>query len=155
MKLDFFFVARDIKVDLCNHLNDLLEIPKVKVIYWPMFWMPQIQYFNFISSKPAGLIETYLHMEPLLNEGLAFCAWDLGHMTKMAIMPIYDRPFENLLRADFLETFYAARRTQALPRVSKKWPLVDLVLFRAKVELGHLGICMGKGKPVDFFLKLF
>ena len=36
----------DIKVDLCNQLNELpLWISKVKVMSWPFSWMLQIQYF--------------------------------------------------------------------------------------------------------------
>ena len=44
--------------------------------------------YNFFS-KTAGLIETKLHVEPLWDEGMKVCAWDLGHMTKMAAMLIY------------------------------------------------------------------
>ena len=43
------------------------------------------------SYKTAGLIETKLHVEPLLNGGMKVCPWDLGHMIKMGTMPIYGK----------------------------------------------------------------
>ena len=46
--------------------------------------------FNF-SSKTAGLIETKFHVEPVWDEELKVCAWNLGHMTKMATMPFYGK----------------------------------------------------------------
>ena len=53
--------------------------------------MPQIQYFILFSSKTAGLIKTKLHVEPLLDRGMTVCSWDVGHMIKMAAMPIYGK----------------------------------------------------------------
>ena len=43
--------------------------------------------------------------------------YDVGHMTKMATMPIYGKTLQNLLlrnwRADFHETWYVALGTPA------------------------------------------
>ena len=47
--------------------------------------------FIFFSSKTARLIETELHVEPLLDEGMKVCSWDLEHMIKMATMPVYGK----------------------------------------------------------------
>ena len=33
---------------------------------------------------------------------------------------------------------------KVLPKLSKLWPWVDLILFYAKVKFGHIGFCMGK-----------
>ena len=54
-----------------------------------------LRFSNLIlfSSKTAGLIETKLHMEPLLDRGMKVCSWVLGHMIKMATMPIYVKNF--------------------------------------------------------------
>ena len=48
--------------------------------------MPQSQYFNF-SSKTTGLVEA-LYKEPVWDGGMEVWEWDLGHMSKMAAMPI-------------------------------------------------------------------
>ena len=52
--------------------------------------------------------------------GTKVCSKDLGHMTKMAIMPIYGK---NLLlwnqKADDLECWYAALGAQVLPSLFK------------------------------------
>ena len=52
--------------------------------------------FIFFSSNTAGLIETRLHVEPLLDFVKVF-SWELGHMIKMIAMPIYGKTFENLI----------------------------------------------------------
>ena len=47
---------------------------------------------------------------------------ELGHMTNMAIMPIYGKNLKNLLqkqKADDLENWYVALSMQVLPRFSK------------------------------------
>ena len=50
--------------------------------------------FIFLSSKTAGLIETKLHVD----EGMKVCSFDLGHMIKMATMPINSKNIWKLLR---------------------------------------------------------
>ena len=37
-------VPYDIKVDTCKQLNELLHIPKIKVIYRPLSLLPKIEY---------------------------------------------------------------------------------------------------------------
>ena len=57
-------------------------------------------------------------MEPLLDWGIKGCSWDLGHMMKLATMPIYGKTFENLLKnrmASDSETWHAPFGTRALP----------------------------------------
>ena len=62
--------------------------------------------------------------------------------------------FENLLLknqiANYLETWYAALVTQALPNLFKWWPLVDHDLFYNKIKFNNLGFWMGKRQAVDF-----
>ena len=48
---------------------------------------------NNISSETAGPIETKLHVEPPRGGETKVCSECLGHMTKMAVMPIYGKNF--------------------------------------------------------------
>ena len=53
---------------------------------------------NVFSSGTTGPIEVKFHVEPPWDGGTKVCIWGLGHMTKMAAMPIYGKkPFKNLL----------------------------------------------------------
>ena len=65
------------------------------------------------------------------------------------------KTFENLLRnqmANDLQTQYASLGIQALPRLLKWWPLVDLDLFYSKVKFGHLGfVWENNNKTVDLY----
>ena len=46
---------------------------------------------NVFSSWTTGPIEVKFHVEPPWDEGTKVCIWGLGHMTKMAAMPIYGK----------------------------------------------------------------
>ena len=87
--------------------------------------MPHLRFSIFIfSSEAARLMETKLHVEPLLDGGMEVCSWGLGHMISMVIMcPYMAKTFENLLlwnqMADDLETWYAPVGTWALPNLLK------------------------------------
>ena len=41
--------------------------------------------------KTTGLIETKLHIEPQWGWEVKVCSCNRGHMTKMAVMPIYGK----------------------------------------------------------------
>ena len=58
----------------------------------------RVSIFNFFS-KTGGLIETKLCVEPLWDGRMKVYGWVLGHMTKMATMPIYGK---NLLKILFI-----------------------------------------------------
>ena len=47
--------------------------------------------FSNISSETTGPIETKFHMEPPWDWGTKVCANGPGHITKMAVMPIYGK----------------------------------------------------------------
>ena len=53
--------------------------------------------------------------------------------------------------ANDYETWYLTLMTRVLKSVFKWYPLIDFQLFYSKVKLVHLGLCMEKGKTVDFF----
>ena len=46
---------------------------------------------NICSSETTGLIETKFHAEPPWIGGTKVCSNGPGHMTKMAVMPIYGK----------------------------------------------------------------
>ena len=76
------------------------------------------------------------------------CINCLGHMTKMAAMPIYGKNLKNLLlqnqKSYDLETWHVASGTQALQSLYKWLPWVDLDLFYGKVKFGNIGFSIGK-----------
>ena len=55
---------------------------------------------NIISSETTGPIEAKFHVEPFWVGGTKVCSNGLGHMTKMAAMPIYGK---NLKKSSSLE----------------------------------------------------
>ena len=63
---------------------------------------------NIFFSKTACLIKAKFYVEPPWVGGTKVCSRHLGHMTKMATMPIYGKTPPNLLQngqADFHETY--------------------------------------------------
>ena len=46
---------------------------------------------NIFSSETTGPIEAKFHMEPSWDGGMKVYSNGLGHMTKMATKPIYDK----------------------------------------------------------------
>ena len=74
---------------------------------------------------------------------------DSGHMNKMATMPTYgEKTLTNLLSAnqwaDFDESWYEASVTRAHYILFKRYLLVALDIFYAKVKLCNLGVYLGK-----------
>ena len=99
-------------------------------------------------SKTAWPVKAKFHMKPQWDGGTKVCSQGLGHLTKMAAMPIYDRkPFKNLLlqnqRASDLVAWYVALGTGAHYRLFKWWPYVDLDLFNSYFRFGPLCFYMG------------
>ena len=117
-------------------------ISKVKVIHWPWSKVTQIQHFlNFFSLETAGPIEAKFNTEPPWDVGTKVCSNNLGHVTKMAAMPI------NLLllnpKAHGLETWYAASGTQVLPNSTDDHELT-LSYFTAWSNLVPFAFVWGK-----------
>ena len=75
---------------------------------------PNIFYFE--TTVP---IEVTVHVKPHWDRGKKVCSNGLGHMTKMAAMPIYGKTLKNLLfwnqKADALETWRAVSGARVLP----------------------------------------
>ena len=62
--------------------------------------------------------------------------------------PYMVKTFKNFLlwnlKADDLETWYAASSSRVLPKLFKLCPWIDLDLFYGKVKFGLLCLCFGK-----------
>ena len=82
-------VVYDIKVDICSQLNDFFYTYQRSRSFIDPF--PRCLRFSIFTSKTAGLIETKLHVEPLLDGVMKHCSWDLGLMIKMVVTPIYSK----------------------------------------------------------------
>ena len=78
---------------------------------------------NIFSSETTRPIEAKFHMEPPWDGGTKVCSNGPGHMTKMAVMPIYGKNLKNLLlwnqTADDFEIWYASSGAQVLPTLFK------------------------------------
>ena len=96
---------------------------------------------NIFSSETTWPIEAKFHMKFPWDAGTKIYSNDPGHMTKMAVMPIYGK---NLI-------WYAASGAQVLPSLFKWWPWVDFDLFYGKVKFGPLCFCMEFRKNNGFF----
>ena len=46
-------------------------------------------FIDFFPLETAGPIEAKFHVEPPWDEGTKGCSNGLGHMSNMAVMPIY------------------------------------------------------------------
>ena len=70
-------------------------------------------------------MEAKFHMEPPWDRGTKVCSNGLGHMTKMAIMPIYSmvKTIKDIFlwnrKTDDYETWYTTLSTQVLPSMFK------------------------------------
>ena len=64
---------------------------KVKVILWPWSKVTQISKFKLFFSKTVGQFGTKVHMKAWRRIGMKINTNELGHMTKMAAMPIYGK----------------------------------------------------------------
>ena len=49
---------------------------------------------NIFSSETPGPIKVKFHMEPPWDRGTKICSNGPGHITKMAVMPIYGKNLE-------------------------------------------------------------
>ena len=66
-------------------------VSKVKVIFWPRSKVTQISKLNLFLSKTVGQFGTKDHMKAWRRTGMKINTNELGHMTKMAAMPIYGK----------------------------------------------------------------
>ena len=102
---------------------------------------------NFFFLETAWPIEAKFYVEPPLDGGTKVWTNGLGHMTKMAAMPVYGKNSKSHLlwnqKVDDLESWCAALGTWVLPDLFKWWLWDDLDLFHCKVKSGPY-FCMEK-----------
>ena len=73
---------------LFNFYEYKLPKVKVKIYLGPRF----LRFTNFkVFSKSAELTESKLHIEHQWGWEIKVCSWNLGHMTKIAVMSIYSK----------------------------------------------------------------
>ena len=80
--------------------------------------------------------------------GTKVCSNDQGHMTNMAVIPIYGKNLKTLFlwnqKTDNPEGWYAASGTLLLTSLFKWWPWADLDIVYGKVKFVPLCFCMAK-----------
>ena len=129
----------------------LVSSPEPKAYWWayrigrPSVCRPRsLNIFSSETARPISQISYRASMgwgnESLFNRP--------GHMTKMALMPIYGKTLKNLFlwnqKVDDIETWYAALGARVLPSLFKWWTWVDLDLFYNKVKCALLSVSMGR-----------
>ena len=77
-----------------NILAHLSERLKGELIVYPWSCVRPFTISNIFSSETAGPIIAKFYMEPPCVGGTKVCSRHLGHMTKMAVTPIYVKPLQ-------------------------------------------------------------
>ena len=86
-------VVYDIKVGK-SHLNEYMKLHGYQRSRSLIDLGPNLSksiFLNFFSSTTTRLIEAKFHVEPPWDRGMIACSNGVGHMTKMAAIPIYDK----------------------------------------------------------------
>ena len=89
-------IVYDIKVGRCSQLNEYMKLYEYQRSRSYIDLGPNLSdsvFLNFFSSITTRPIEAKFHMEPPWDGGTEACSNDLGHITKMAAMPIYNKNF--------------------------------------------------------------
>ena len=85
-------VVYDIKFGRCSQLNEYMKLISTRGQghSLTLVQISQIQYIlNFFFSITIRPIEAKFHVKPHCDGRMKVCSNGLGHMTKMAAMPIY------------------------------------------------------------------
>ena len=145
-------------MQLTKWLHEPIWISKVKVIHWPWSRVIQIQHIVFFFFyENAWPIEAKFYVEPLWDVGTKVCSNGLGHMTKMAAMPIIGKNLEKknhilyIKIADHLESWNAALGTRVLSNLFKWWRWDDLDIFYGKSKLVPCAFVWGEKRQNSGF----
>ena len=87
-------VVFDIKVGRCGQLNVYMKLMNINGQGHSLTFddgHPISTFQGFFSLETARPIEAKFHVEPPWNRETKACSNGLGHMTKMAAIPIYDK----------------------------------------------------------------
>ena len=110
---------------------------------------------NIFFSESTGPIEATFHVEPPWEGGTKVCSNGLGHMTKMAAMPIYGK---NLKKIFFSGTKWPMILKLGMQHWVLKYyqvcsnddPELTLTYFMARSNLVPYAFVWEKGKTMDF-----
>ena len=111
-------------------VHEALWVPKVKVIHWPWSHSLRFNNLNFFSSITTWPIKAKLYVESPWDEGKKTFSNYLGHLTKMATIPIYGT-----------KSSWPSAHTRVLPSLFKWCPRVDLDLFYCTINIGPVCFC--------------
>ena len=82
-------VAYEVKVDICNQqIRFFYDYQSTFIDLYP--GCLSFSCFIFFISKTLSWLKPNYILEPL-DGGMKVCSWDLGHIIKMATMPIYGK----------------------------------------------------------------
>ena len=114
---------------LTEWVHGPIWIPKVKVIHWPWSKATQIQHFQTsFPEKPLCWLK--FHVEPQWDRGTKCCSNGLGHMTKMAAMPIYGKNMKKFSSLEpkgrwpwkFVCSIKCSSTTKFVQMMTRGWP---------------------------------
>ena len=103
---------------------------------------------NIFSSETTGPFEAKFNVEPTWDGRLKICSNGIGHMTKIAAVPIYGK---NLKTSSSPEpkgrwpwNLVCSIGFSSTTKFVQMIPWVDLDLFKGKVKFGPLRFCIEK-----------
>ena len=110
---------------------------------------------NIFFSETTGLIEAKFHMEPPWDEGMKVCSNDPGHMTKVAVMPIYSKNLKKsssrkIKRPMTLKFCMQHRVLKYYQVYSNDDPGLTMTYFTTRSNLVPYVFVWEKGKTMDF-----
>ena len=120
-------VVCDIKVGRCSQLNEYMKIYEVQMSRSLTDLGPNLSdsiCLNFFSTITTRPIEAKFRVEPPWDGGTKVYSKGLGHMTKMADMPIYGK---NLLKSSSLEP--KSRLPRNLVRIIKYSSTINIQMM--------------------------
>ena len=111
---------------------------------------PRISSFKVQTAKP---IEAKFHVELPWDGGTKICSNGPGHMTNMAVMPIYGKTlniFSGIIRPMTLKLGMHHRVLKCYQVCSNDDPGLTLTYFTARSNLVPYVFVWEKGKTMDF-----
>ena len=129
------------------------SIPEPKTHWWayrigrpPLSVICHPHSLNIFSSETAGPVKVKFHIEPPWDGGKKVCSTGLGHMTKLAAMPIYGK---NLKKSSSLEPkgqwpWKLVCSIEYYQVCSNDDPELTLTYFMARSNLIPYGFVWGK-----------
>ena len=120
-----------------NEVNEVHWVSKVKVIIWKV---TQKSKSKLVFLGNWWVLWNQISYKSIWMNGNENYTNELGHMTIMAVMPIYGKNFKNLLQNQWPWNWYVAYGSRVVPRLFKwrSWVDLDLDLFYWKVKYSKI-----------------